>query len=279
MISVIIPLYNKEAIIERSLRSVLSQDYDDFEVVIVDDGSTDRSADIVRSIKDDRIRLYSQENGGPSKARNTGVRYAKGEWIVFLDADDEFLPGALSRFAQMIAVNPNSGFVACPYYHCNREKKMAIVDNTLCGVIRKPFKSFYYKDINPRMGSYALPKEIALACPFNEDIRRFEDDEHLLKVFNFIMRDVKKYVIYNSVPSMIENLEFAAASHGRKDIKEDFLGHIDFKGKCFWEKMCLYKFFLGERPYYHNQCLELYPHLNRRFDLLILHKILYFLHR
>ena len=100
MISVIIPLYNKEPIIERSLQSVLSQDYDDFEVVVVNDGSTDRSADIVRSINDPRIRLIEQENGGPSKARNTGTKNARGEWILFLDADDELLPGALNYFSQ-----------------------------------------------------------------------------------------------------------------------------------------------------------------------------------
>ena len=100
MISVIIPLYNKEPIIERSLQSVLSQDYDDFEVVVVNDGSTDRSADIVRSINDPRIRLIEQENGGPSKARNTGTKSARGEWILFLDADDELLPGALNYFSE-----------------------------------------------------------------------------------------------------------------------------------------------------------------------------------
>ena len=102
MISVVIPLYNKEPIIEKSIRSVLSQDYDDFEVVVVNDGSTDRSAEIVKNIDDSRVCLIEQENGGPSKARNTGVRNAKGEWIVFLDADDEFLPGALNYFSALI---------------------------------------------------------------------------------------------------------------------------------------------------------------------------------
>ena len=72
MISVVIPLYNKEASIAQSLKSVLSQEYDDFEVVIVDDGSTDGSVDVVEAINDPRIRLIKQENGGPSKARNTG---------------------------------------------------------------------------------------------------------------------------------------------------------------------------------------------------------------
>lgn len=89
MISVVIPLYNKEPIIKKTLNSVLSQDYSDFEVVVVDDGSTDNSVAIVESIAGPRIRLIKQENGGPSKARNTGVKNAKGDWIVFLDADDE----------------------------------------------------------------------------------------------------------------------------------------------------------------------------------------------
>ena len=89
MISVVIPLYNKEASIKQALMSVLSQSYQEFEVVIVDDGSTDNSVAKVEEIQDSRIRLIRQENGGPSKARNTGVKNAKGEWILFLDADDE----------------------------------------------------------------------------------------------------------------------------------------------------------------------------------------------
>ena len=73
MISVVIPLYNKEAIIKKSIESVLTQDYDDFDVIVVNDGSTDNSVEIVKAIHDPRITLIEQENGGPSKARNTGV--------------------------------------------------------------------------------------------------------------------------------------------------------------------------------------------------------------
>ena len=101
-ISVIIPLYNKEKIVERSVNSVLSQSFKNFELIIVDDGSTDNSFEIVNNIKDDRIRLMRQENGGPSKARNTGAKRACGEWIVFLDADDELLPCALKVFILLI---------------------------------------------------------------------------------------------------------------------------------------------------------------------------------
>lgn len=116
MISVVIPLYNKEASVERSLRSVLSQDYDDFEIVIVDDGSTDRSAEVVRAIKDKRIVFIQQENGGPSKARNTGVKNAQGEWIVFLDADDELQTGALEHFYGLTMQYHEVSFFCCEFY-------------------------------------------------------------------------------------------------------------------------------------------------------------------
>lgn len=287
MISVIIPLYNKEAIIERTLRSVLSQDYDDFEVIIVDDGSTDMSLEICKhelprichefAINKDKVTIITQENGGPSKARNTGVKNAKGDWIVFLDADDEFLPGALTRFANLIKENSDSRFVAYPYYNSNGENK-TLVDDNLCGFIENPFKSFYYMDINPRTGSYAISRETTLTCLFNEDIRRFEDDEHLFNVFRLLGKSSKWKMVYGTEPSMVSNADYSAASHGRKDIKEDFLGHIVFKGKSFWEKMCLYKMFLAERPNYPQQSKALYPILYKRYDLLILHKLLNKLH-
>ena len=92
MISVIIPLYNKASCVARALNSVLSQTYTDFELIVVDDGSTDGSAEIVRQYVDPRIRLVVQENSGPGAARNRGLREAQAEFVAFLDADDEWLP-------------------------------------------------------------------------------------------------------------------------------------------------------------------------------------------
>lgn len=267
MISVIIPLYNKEAIIEKSLLSVISQDYDDFEVVIVNDGSTDRSADIVRSIKDSRIRLIEQENCGPSKARNTGMQNAKGEWIVFLDADDELFPEVLKRFAIAIEVYKDADLIACPFYIDNtKERILQFPYKEEC--VNNPFKSCFFRHFLPRTGAFVCRKEILQNTGFNESIRRFEDLGLLYRLYG----NAKIYTI--SEPSMVVNQEYAAASHGRKDIKEDFVGHLDFKGKSFWEKMCLYQLFIWERPNYSEQCRKLYPSLYKRFDLYLAYQFL-----
>ncbi len=91
-VSVVIPLYNKVDNIARAIDSVLGQTYADFELIIVDDGSTDGSTDVVRRYTDSRIRLIVQKNAGPGAARNSGMREANGEFITFLDADDELMP-------------------------------------------------------------------------------------------------------------------------------------------------------------------------------------------
>ena len=263
MISVIIPLYNKEPIIERSLQSVLSQDYDDFEVVIVNDGSTDRSADIVRNINDPRIRLIEQENGGPSKARNTGTKNAKGEWIVFLDADDELLPGALRIFHRLSEAHPEFEMFCCTSVHRRKGNTSEAPLGLMEGVLKNPYAALFLGYYGTHTGDFMCSQRVALACLFDENIRRFEDVECLFRMY-------KKTKVYLSPePVLIENGDYTAASHARKDIREDFVGHLDFQGKSFWERMCLYLLFIGERSHYDSQARILYPKLYYRYDLLL----------
>ena len=99
--SIIIPLYNKQHYIRRTLESVLSQTYTDFEVIVVNDGSKDNSLQEAKKVQDPRIRVIDKENGGVSSARNRGIREAKNEWICFLDADDIMYAHCLEEYHKL----------------------------------------------------------------------------------------------------------------------------------------------------------------------------------
>ena len=119
MISVVIPLYNKEALVGQTLKSVLAQSYRDFEVVVVDDGSRDGSAAVVESFADPRIRLIRQENAGVSAARNRGIAEARGEFIALLDGDDIWRPDYLKIQFELTQKYPQCDVFATDYCFCN----------------------------------------------------------------------------------------------------------------------------------------------------------------
>jgi glycosyltransferase involved in cell wall biosynthesis len=112
MFSVVIPLYNKQAYVQRAVESVLRQDDADYELIVVDDGSTDGSVAAIQAIKDARMSLIQQANAGVGAARNTGIARARGAWIAFLDADDAWWPEHLSELRRIIAMIPEAGLVA-----------------------------------------------------------------------------------------------------------------------------------------------------------------------
>lgn len=107
MISVVIPLYNKASLIEKTIQSVLQQTYTDFELIIVNDGSTDNSVAVVESISDSRMRLLSIVNSGVSVARNRGLKAAARPYIAFLDGDDWWAPTFLEEMVQAITNHPD----------------------------------------------------------------------------------------------------------------------------------------------------------------------------
>jgi glycosyltransferase involved in cell wall biosynthesis len=115
LISVVIPLYNKARYIKRALDSVLSQTHQDFEVIVVNDGSTDGSEKVVEQYGDARIRLVNQQNAGECAARNRGVAEARAELIAFLDADDEWLPSHLETVLRLRKNHPECGAYASAF--------------------------------------------------------------------------------------------------------------------------------------------------------------------
>ena len=115
LISIVIPLYNKESSIRRTLQSVFAQTYRHFEIIIVDDGSTDNSLAVIESFDDSRIRLFKQTNAGVSSARNNGIKYSKGDYIAFLDADDEWDIDYLERQIELIGHFPGCALFSINY--------------------------------------------------------------------------------------------------------------------------------------------------------------------
>lgn len=101
-VSVIVPVYNKARHISRCIQSILNQTFSEFELILVDDGSTDESMAVARTFSDHRIRVIQQPNGGPGAARNTGISHADREICAFLDADDEWLPNYLSESLELL---------------------------------------------------------------------------------------------------------------------------------------------------------------------------------
>jgi glycosyltransferase involved in cell wall biosynthesis len=106
-VSVIIPVYNSERTIGNAIRTALAQDFAAYEVIVIDDGSTDSTPEIIMSF-DSRVRYIRQDNRGPAAARNAGARVSRGEYLAFLDADDEWLPSKLERMVTALDDNPNA---------------------------------------------------------------------------------------------------------------------------------------------------------------------------
>jgi Glycosyltransferases involved in cell wall biogenesis len=115
MISIVIPLYNKENQIRNTLESVFNQTFQDYEILIVNDGSTDNSVEVIKRFDDPRIRLIEQENQGVSAARNRGIKEAKFGYIALLDADDEWKLTYLETQLDLINSFPECSVYACAY--------------------------------------------------------------------------------------------------------------------------------------------------------------------
>jgi glycosyltransferase involved in cell wall biosynthesis len=127
--SVVISTYNRARIVPHAVRSVLDQQGVEFELIVVDDGSSDDTAKVLGQIGDPRLKVVRRPNGGFSVARNTGIEAATGEWVTFLDDDDMALPGWLSCFAEM--AGRGVGVVCCAAEYRSREG--ALVEIALPG--------------------------------------------------------------------------------------------------------------------------------------------------
>jgi glycosyltransferase involved in cell wall biosynthesis len=111
-VSVIIPAYNQGNYLREAIQSVLDQTYPNYEIIIVDDGSTDHTCEVAHEFSDDRVMYFYQANRGLSGARNTGIRHATGDYLSYLDSDDKFTPEKLAYLVKELEDKPDIGLVA-----------------------------------------------------------------------------------------------------------------------------------------------------------------------
>jgi glycosyltransferase involved in cell wall biosynthesis len=164
-VSVVIPLYNKGPYIARALNSILAQTFQDFEVILVDDGSTDDGAAIVKGFDDPRILLIQQENQGVSAARNRGIVAARADLVAFLDADDEWLPEFLETILRLRGRFPEAGAYSTAISTAHNgtikhSRYRSIPSPNWEGMITDYFRSLILGDSVMRSSSVAIPRDV-----------------------------------------------------------------------------------------------------------------------
>ena len=161
--SIIIPLYNKAPYIRKALETVCAQTYRDYEIIVVNDGSTDDSAVVAESYLQHAegicYTIISQDNAGVAAARNRGVKQASGDYMAFLDADDWWEPDYLARMAELIADYPQAGVYGCNYVYY-KPGKTRVALNIPTGYINYP-KAYYEGSAMPIWtGATIMPKTV-----------------------------------------------------------------------------------------------------------------------
>ncbi len=200
-ISVVIPVYNRAKIIKRCLDSVLKQTYPPFEIIVVDDCSTDDTVQVIEAYarRDPRIRpLRFSRRKGAQAARNTGIRAAQGEWIAFLDSDDVWLPEKLELQVREISKRKNPCVVHCDAYVFIEEKNEKKLFNT------PKLNGFVYKELlsapGPLFPCILAPKEFFEKIGFlDEDVPSYQEWDTsiaLSKYYEFVFID-RPLIIYN----------------------------------------------------------------------------------
>jgi glycosyltransferase involved in cell wall biosynthesis len=200
--SIVIPVYNKEKFVGKTLKSVLEQTCTDFEIIIINDGSTDNSESVIQTFKDDRIHYFSKENGGVAVARNFGIEKAKSDFICFLDADDLWHPKFLATMKSFIERLPEEKVFACAI---EIETEHKIIPANYSITPKKPFEIVDFFDASQKecvlwTSSVAIHKSVfENVGHFDTQIIKGEDTELWIRIglhypIVFIWEILAKYV-------------------------------------------------------------------------------------
>ncbi len=175
LFSIIIPAYNYGRFVARAIESALEQEGDDFEVLVIDDGSTDNTREVVSRFED-RVSYFHHENRGQSATRNRGIDLACGRYLVFLDADDKLLPGALSHLRQAVLDDPNLGMVFGQHFAvCEQGIRVPGKPHPHMRSPMQNFHSFLDREFGICNGTAAVRRDVFDIVRYPEHIRNGED--------------------------------------------------------------------------------------------------------
>lgn len=232
MVSVIIPLYNKKALVKKAIDSVLSQTFHEFEIIVVDDGSKDDSAKYVKAYADFRINYYYKDNGGVSSARNYGIEKAQGEWLLFLDADDELYEDALFHFSQQI-----ERFPKCKVFVGQQEDKVNI-SGLKCIKTTYPYFHMWLNRFYPRPGAVLVHKDVI------EKIKGFDLRQSFYEDLDFGLRVLQNNtVVYFNQQVVKYNQDGSGLSASSHPIENEMAYYIPgiVSNSSFWHKALLFE--------------------------------------
>lgn len=188
-ISVILPVHNRADVLPRAIESVLAQQFTDFELIVVDDGSSDESARVAESFNDSRIRLIRLErNRGGNAARNEGLRAAQGPLIAFLDSDDRYLPNKLATVVAHFDGQPGLDLLVDSFIKVQPPgaAKAEVIRRNPVINDRELFRTaLFTRQLWKATPAISVRKEAALKAPFDETLRRLQDFDFLIRVSEF----------------------------------------------------------------------------------------------
>jgi glycosyltransferase involved in cell wall biosynthesis len=204
-ISIVIPLFNSGPYIGKALNSIFAQTIQDFEIIIVDGGSTDNGIKIIETFEDDRITLICQHNKGVGGARNQGVNFAKADIIAFLDADDQWRPRFLETILKLLEKYPKAGFWATGMVVISNNKEVnrkyyTIPNNEYEGIIPNYFKTASIDEDFIQTSAVAINKAVFLDLSGFKEGASWGEDQDLwarIALKYPIAFSNKKCVIYN----------------------------------------------------------------------------------
>lgn len=211
-VSVNICCYNSEKFIKETIESVEAQTFNDYEVIIIDDGSKDRTGEIVKSIKDPRMKYYYQDNKGLSVSRNRAIELSNGEFIAFLDHDDLWEKDKLEKQIALFKSKPDLGLVYSDCYVYNMKNKKKIKYSDLVKFHRgKVIDELFYEDFMPLLMIMIKKEIIKEIGGFNENLQIAED-------YDFLVRLAEKYEV-DYVPEPLGTYLMHEANSMRKKIR------------------------------------------------------------